>query len=251
RRWVRDFNAVADREGANPPLPLRPDGTYLVTGGFGGIGLELATFLAERTRAARIVLAGRRTLPPREQWPAILAGTNALHPDLARVVRRIVQMEAHGSTIVTLSVDLASPDLEPAIIACMRETGPFDGVVHAAGSPDSGLIHTMSRDRLGLAFAGKVHGLLNLLTILDLRDLDFFVNCWSLASLVGGVGLADYAAANAWLDALALRQTARGARMITINWDAWHDIGMARFVPTGDGADGAPAVARLSLKDAL
>ena len=232
KRWMRDFEQVSADTIPNQPLPLRPDGAYLITGGFGGIGLELATFIAERTESARIVLSGRRALPGRERWPAILDGRDVLDPDLLRVVRRIVQLEARGCRVVPLTADLTSPALHEVLADCVRQVGPFDGVVHAAGAPDSGLIHAMTRDRVARAVAGKVVGLLNLLTFLDVRDLDFLVSCSSLASLVGGLGFADYAAANAWLDAFAFQQASRGARMTAINWDGWNQTGMARSVAT-------------------
>ncbi|GAA0280022.1 hypothetical protein GCM10010302_17220 [Streptomyces polychromogenes] len=194
------------------PALLRERGTYVITGGLGGIGVTLAGYLA-RACSARIVLLGRR-------------GEDGLAPDAARALE---QLRAGGAEVHTERADVADAAALAGALDRVRERfGRIDGVVHAAGVPGGGSVERRGDDEMRAVLAPKTAGVLNLLDALGSEDADFLVLCSSLASLVPTYGQADYAAANAFLDAVAAAETARGARFtVSVDWDMWSGVGMA------------------------
>ncbi|WP_290057709.1 non-ribosomal peptide synthetase [Amycolatopsis solani] len=168
--------------------PLATDGTHLVLGGTGGIGTAVAEELLSRTTGRVILLARHPRLPA------------ALEPWADRV-------------------DLLAADL--TTVTADEIPGPLAGIVHAAGTPDGGLIATRGEGTQAVKLAGAL-----LTEQLAARDEPaYVVYCSSLSARFGGVGQLDYAAANGFLDALAHRDgpTAR----LSIAWDVWRDTGMA------------------------
>jgi hypothetical protein len=108
--------------------------------------------------------------------------------------------------------------------------GPINGIIHAAGTHDTQLISDKTIARSERVFASKVDGTRNLDAVFGSEALDFIILCSSISKFTGGLGLVDYAAANAYLDAYALKGMANGRRIIAINWDAWRDVGMAAAI---------------------
>jgi amino acid adenylation domain-containing protein len=210
RRWVRSFAPVRLEERDGPGL-LRPAGVYLITGGLGGLGLELAAELARSVRA-RLVLTGR-TAPPRAEWPA-----------------RLREIEALGSEILVLQADAADPAAMAAAFEQARERfGAVHGVIHAAGLPGGGLLQGKTPEAAAAVLAPKVGGARSLEPLIAGRELDFVLLCSSINGVAGGFGQADYCAANAYLDAFAeARDRRRGPRVLSVGWDRWAGTGMAR-----------------------
>jgi acyl carrier protein len=112
--------------------------------------------------------------------------------------------------------------------------GPIHGVLHAAGVPGGGLIPGRTTEAMGRVLAPKAQGARVLEEVLAGAPLDFFVVCSSLASVLGGPGQADYAAANAFLDAFAHHGRAAGRAVTSVNWDGWRDVGMAAHAAAPD-----------------
>jgi myxalamid-type polyketide synthase MxaB len=113
------------------------------------------------------------------------------------------------------------------LIATCQEGGPLRGIVHAAGVLDDGILEKQTADRFARVMAPKVRGAWELHLQTQTLPLDFFVCFSSLASLLGSAGQGNYAAANAFLDALAHHRRARGLTALSINWGPWADAGMA------------------------
>jgi acyl transferase domain-containing protein/acyl carrier protein len=241
-RWVPGFEAVQLEPGSAATPLLRERGVYLITGGLGGVGLALAEYLA-RTVQARLVLTGRGRLPERHYWDAWQAEHGPNDPVSRRVsaVRRLE--EEFGAEVLTIAADVTdATQMRQAVTAARARFGRIDGVVHAAGLPGGGVIAQKTREQAEQVLAPKVLGTVVLADAVHAETLDFFALCSSTASLLGSVGLVDYAAANAYLDAFAHAQTRLGNRVIAINWGVWQEVGMA--------AD-APVTANLqSIKDA-
>ncbi|RJL21489.1 SDR family NAD(P)-dependent oxidoreductase [Bailinhaonella thermotolerans] len=217
RRWQRRAEPVALPAG--PVAGLREGGRYLITGGLGGIGVTLAEEFGTRFRA-RLVLVGRTGLPPREEWD---------RPGDARTARAIAairRVEAAGGRVMVVAADVADPERMRAVMAeVTAEYGGLDGVVHAAGLPGGGMAEVKELDRARAVLAPKLAGTLALWRAIAGQDLDFVALCSSVTALTGGFGQVDYTAANAFLDAYA--RAARGPRVISINWGAWREVGMA------------------------
>ncbi|MFF0171289.1 type I polyketide synthase [Streptomyces prasinus] len=188
-----------------PPVtaaPWRPRGTLLITGGTGALGAHVARWAAHNG-VERLVLAGRR-------GPSA-PGTGEL----------VAELEELGVRTAVVACDLADRD---AVAALLAEHPPH-AVVHAAGVGGLGGLPELTEDDLAAARAGKADGAEHLDALCG--DLDAFVLFGSVAATWGGAGQAAYAAANARLEALALRRAARGASATCVAWGAWRGAGMA------------------------
>jgi 6-methylsalicylic acid synthase len=203
-------------------LRCRAGGTYLITGGLGAIGLEVARWLVDRG-ARRLVLAGRRGLPPRSDWASVTA------PEVRRRIDAVLAMEALGVTVRVLAVDIAYAEkaaaaLDPGALGLP----PIRGVVHAAGVVADSLVDNADLDGLRKVLAPKANGAMVLHRLYPPGALDFFVmfsSCGQLVRLSGQVG---YAAANSFLDGLAAYRCREGHRETTsLAWTSWRGIGMA------------------------
>lgn len=232
-RWAQTFRSVRLDAPARQGL-FRDGGTYLITGGLGGIGLALATHLAD-TVQANLVLVGRSGLPPREEWPK-WAARPAGDP-VADRVRAVQRLESAGATVLVAQADVTDATRMSAVVQeAVERFGAIHGVVHAAGVPGGGLIQLKDPGSAIAVLAPKVLGALTLRRACEQLTLDFFVMCSSGIAVTGGVGQVDYCAANAFLDALAHHDEEAGRwPVVSINWDAWREVGMAARVIGGAG----------------
>ncbi|MBF2084367.1 type I polyketide synthase [Thermoleptolyngbya sp. C42_A2020_037] len=191
-----------------PVLPqqpvVRPDGTYLITGGLGALGQLTAQWLVEQG-AKSLLLVGRKA-------PSAIAQA------------WISDLEAQGVTVTPVQADVA----EPGAIAPLLEHCPLPlrGVVHAAGVLDDGVLQNQTWERFQAVLAPKVQGAWNLHELTRSHDLDFFVCFSSAASLLGSAGQTNYAAANAVLDSLMHHRRRLGLPGLSVNWGAWA-VGMS------------------------
>jgi non-ribosomal peptide synthase protein (TIGR01720 family) len=226
-RWLQTFKALRPDEVAARPARLREGGVYLITGGLGGVGLELAGYLAQTVRA-RLVLTGRTALPEREQWDEWLA-THDEHDATSRKIDGIRALEHLGADVLALRADVTDPaEMRAAVERARAQFGEIQGVIHAAGTVDGGVIGAKRREVAAAVLAPKVSGAIVLDRLFKDAPLDFLVLCSSMRSLTGGAGMVDYTAANSFLDAFARhRSRAQGAFTVSINWDGWRDVGMS------------------------
>jgi NADP-dependent 3-hydroxy acid dehydrogenase YdfG/acyl carrier protein len=191
-------------------------GAHLVTGGFGALGLATAHALVARG-ARRLVLAGRSPVPPRETWSALAADD----PARARV-DAIRALEAAGASVHVAAIDVADRDALARFLADYRAAGwpPIRGVFHAAGVLRDRSISDMSDDDVAEVLSPKVAGTWNLHELLD-EPLDHFVMFSSAAGLLGSPGQINYAAGNAFMDAVAHLRRAEGRPGLSVDWGAW------------------------------
>ena len=201
----------------------RPDASYLVTGGLGGLGLEVARWMVARG-ARRLVLLGRTQLPPRGGWSEI-DSSSRLH----RQVSAIRELESLGASVHLASVDVADEAQVAGFLESFRREGwpAIRGVVHAAGVLQDQTILELDARAMDAVFRAKVLGAWLLHRLLGDSPLDFFVLFSSAASLLGSAGQANYAAANGFLDALAHHRQSQGQPALAINWGPWAEVGMA------------------------
>ena len=186
---------------------LRSDGTYLITGGLGGLGLLVAQWMVQQG-ARHLVLLGRG--------------------DATSLTREAISaLEEAGARVVVARADVAQEEhVAGALVKIHDSIPPLRGIIHAAGVLDDGLLLNQNQERLAAVMAPKVQGAWNLHKLTLSAPLDFFVLFSSLASVLGSPGQGSYAAANSFLDALAHQRRALGLPSLTINWGPWDAVGM-------------------------
>ena len=226
-RWAQTLEPFRLDAPVNGNSRLRQQGVYLITGGLGGVGLTLAEHLAKTTQA-KLILIGRSTLPPKAEWENWLD----VHGDedgVSSKIRKVQELERLGSEVLVVGADVADHEqMRNAVDQSLARFGQINGVIHSAGVPAGGVIQLKTPEMAETILAPKIKGTLVLDSIFKNIPLDFFVLCSSLISVVGGGGQVDYCAANAFLDAYARRRNSQnGTFTVSINWDAWREVGMA------------------------
>jgi len=206
---------------------LREGGTYLISGGLGGMGLTFSEYLARAVKA-KLILVDRLTLPVRDQWEQWLA-THSSMDNVSRKIRAVQALEELGAEVMVASPDAADEDrMREVITAALDRFGEIHGVIHTAGIAGGGMIRLKTEAVVEEVFTPKVKGLYVLESILKDAKLDFVVLCSSLTSVLGEFGQVDYCAANIFLDAFALHHASPGYPFtVSINWDTWQEVGMA------------------------
>ena len=224
-RWVQTFEPLSLRS-AKGTSALRDQGTYLITGGLGGIGLVLAEQLA-RSVHARLVLIARSSFPSRDLWERWLE-THKQDDSVSIKIRKLLSFEQMGAEVLVLSADVSNQsELNAAINNARKHFDSIHGVLHCAGVAGGGVIQLKSREAALAVLAPKVKGTMLLASTFQGTPLDFFMVCSSGASILGGFGQVDYCAASAFIDVFAQYcRTAATVPMTSINWDAWQEVGM-------------------------
>ena len=206
RRFVARLVSRPEPSPANSFRP-RPDATYLITGGLGGLGLRLAGWLVDNG-ARHLTLVGRR--PPSAGAAEVLA-----------------RLEQTGARVTVVSADISRPEDVTRLLATPADAPPLAGIFHAAGVLDDGVLLRLDRSRFETVLAAKAKGAWHFHDATRGLTLDCFVLFSSASALLGLPGQANYAAANAFLDALAHHRRAVGLPALSVNWGPWDDVGMA------------------------
>lgn len=214
RRYVaRLARSSISAAGAGESRAVRGDRTYLITGGLKGLGLAAASWLTE-LGARHLVLIGR-------------SGPTADGQDT------IARMRSAGAQVIAAQADVARYDQLCSVMAGpARGLPPLGGVLHSAAILDDGLLESQSAERFQRVLAAKVLGTWNLHLLTREEPLDFFLCYSSAAAVLGSPGQANYAAANAFLDAFAQQQRRAGRNVTSINWGLFTEAGLM----TGDAA---------------
>ena len=213
QRWLGHEHPLGPPPGTG--ARLRERGVYLITGGLGGLGLALAEGIAATGLCPKLLLVGRSDPEDGERAASVAASLAELH--------------ALGATVEVIRCDVSQePALRSAINSAVSRHGMVNGVFHLAGVAGGGMVAFGSAEDTASVLAPKVRGTLALDAVFAGRTpLDFTVYYSSRAAVDGLVGAADYAAANAYLDATAARARQTGARVLSVGWPVWTGAGMA------------------------
>jgi phthiocerol/phenolphthiocerol synthesis type-I polyketide synthase E len=229
-RWVPHFERLRLPQSDLVDDGIRAGGVYVITGGFGGMGLALADALAD-TAGVRLVLVGRR------------GGTGK--------GKVIAALEAKGAEVLPLALDVSATGAWAEIfLAAETRWGAVHGVIHAAGVAGRTIAVRKTREETATVWAPKVAGAAGLAEASAARSLDFVLLCSSLAVWAGSAGQSDYVAANAFMDAQAEALGRRGVPAMAVNWDLWRDVGMGATEAEGtdwaiSGNEGGQVLRRL------
>ncbi|WP_157382812.1 type I polyketide synthase [Nonomuraea coxensis] len=221
RRWERAWTELPVQQPAAPVW--RPDGAYLITGGTRGLGMALARHLA-RAGVRRLALLARTPLPQ---------DAAADDETTARTRRDVAELAAAGVEVLLLAADAGVPDeLRAALRRAREHFGRLTGVVHAAGLPAGGMLRRRTPAEARRVLAPKVLAMGPLAELAGPATLpadrpELLVLYSSAVTAYGGVGEADYCAANTLLDAYgqALAAAAPSTRVVSVAWGPWrHDV---------------------------
>lgn len=225
KRYTEVFEEVTSAKPAEREIALKNTGVYLVTGGTGGIGLEISRCLASWEKI-NLALVNRSEFPEREQWDALLE--KGADEKLCRKITRLHDIERTGAAVEFYCADISDPDETENLIGRLRSKyGRINGIIHAAGVAGDGFLIRKEPGKFDEVLHPKVYGtwLLDHMTRID--NPDFFILFSSITSMLGGPGQGDYTAANAYLDAYSAYRNKASMKTVTINWSTWKETGMA------------------------
>ena len=232
RRYEQGWKTLPLPEADAPQF--RDGGTYLITGGLGGIGLSLARDLARR-HGANIILTSRSPLPPRDQWDSYAGALSARDDTLSRI-RAVREIEALGGTVRVAVADICDIDrMRAAVEKARREFGTIHGVIHAAGVIDDAPLLGKSAQDVEAVFAPKLHGLRVLDRLFPDGTLELMLLFSSTSTITRPGGQIDYIAANEFLNAYARARKGGHTRVLSVNWGIWSTVGMAAEIAARRG----------------
>lgn len=216
---LRSLSLEARTQDVSRCLP-RPEGTYLITGGLGDLGLATAEFLA-RNGARRLVLLSRRSLPPRSTW-------SQPHEGYEQAIAKIQELEQLGVSVHTLAIDIGIADAATRLHDSLQQLSlpPVLGVVHAAGIVENELVLNSTKAAFHRVYGPKINGVLALHEAFPPGSLDFLVMYSSCGQLLGFQGQASYGSANAFLDTLATYRRSLGDNAVSFQWTSWRGMGL-------------------------
>ncbi|MDI3284216.1 type I polyketide synthase [Polyangium sp. 15x6] len=197
-------------------ITFPPGGTVLVTGGTGALGAEVARHLVEKRGVDRLLLVSQRG------------------PEAAGADALLEALRAAGAVVTIVACDVSDRDALKALLDGMPDEHPLTAVIHTAGVLDDGVLLSLTPERTSRVLRPKVDAALALHELTLGLDLSAFVVFSSLTGLLGNAGQASYAAANAFLDALAARRRASGRKAVSLAYGPWAEGGMAARLSVAD-----------------
>jgi short-subunit dehydrogenase/acyl carrier protein len=204
-------------DASRPEVDLNPDGMMLITGAPGALGELIASHLVTEYGVRNLLLVSRRG------------------PAAAGAAEMEAKLTALGARVRVASCDVADRDQLAALLATVPAAQPLTGVIHAAGVLDDGVLGSLTPERVDAVLRAKVDGAWHLHELTRDTDLSAFVLYSSIAGVLGTPGQANYAAANAFLDGLALYRHGMGLTAASLDWGLWAS-GMADQLDSADRA---------------
>jgi NAD(P)-dependent dehydrogenase (short-subunit alcohol dehydrogenase family)/acyl carrier protein len=234
QRYVEELIPIDITHTRDNPVTIKPDGVYIITGGTGGLGLQIARYLAGQNKV-NLALINRSPMPRRGEWPGIKKSKKAA--PLAEKINAIEEIEKKGAHVLCCCADVArEAEIRETIRLLRNQFGKINGIIHCAavGTGQAGKpVKDDDKEVFRQVMAPKVQGtwILDRLTRED--QPDFFVLFSSSITLMGGMGSGSYTAGNTYLNAFASYRGKAGLRTTAICWAAWeetlkkqHDIGI-------------------------
>jgi acyl transferase domain-containing protein/ubiquinone/menaquinone biosynthesis C-methylase UbiE len=225
-RFVERFEPAPLRT-VKPPIDLPANPVVLITGGLGHMGINLAEALFTKM-GAKLILLGRSPLASPTEWAAVIEDPQT-PPQQKRLLERLLKMRTARAEVIAVSADMNNAaQVRAAVDSGIAQFGKIDLVVHGAARIDPAAFGSAAEtdwEIVEAQFSPKLRGLLYLIEAFHGREPSRWILHSSISTVLGGLGLSAYAAANAMLDAIAI---ARGSHWLSIDWDAWDNAAEAQ-----------------------
>lgn len=222
-RYTEIFDEIEEEGLLKNPLIVHEGNVYIITGGLGGIGLEIAKSLALKGKV-HFILTGRSDLPERALWEPITSQEEGLQNKISA----LLWIETMGSSVDYYKADVTNMEEMLLVVNNTRNTyGKINGIFHCAGIATDAPLMDKSEDAFCEVVGPKVEGAWILDYITRNDNLDFFMMSSSVATIFSMQGQGDYVAANSYMDSFAKARSNQGKRTLTVNWTTWKETGMA------------------------
>jgi len=226
-RWIQTFEQIKLKDSDKTAVSLVKDGhTILITGGTGGIGLEIAYNFSQMAKC-HLILTKRSAFPDKSEWKDWL-NENGEDGKTSKIIKNINVIEESGSTVEIIVSDVEDKKAVRDMIGNLKERyGKIDIVIHAAGIIDDNLLVNSSIEAIERVLSPKVFGAVNLYQAMKDFEPGLFILFSSVNSLLAPVGQFDYSAANNFLDAFVNYFNSQDqTKFISINWPGWKEVGI-------------------------
>jgi len=225
KRFVEEFRKLDLEEATDNKFSIKETGVYIISGGTGGLGLEMGKYLASKNKV-KIAFINRSKLPERNAWDELIS--NGENKKLCSTITTIRDIEQTGAEVNNFSANVSSFDEMKQIVDQLKSKyGAINGIIHCAGVAGDGFIMRKGKEIFDSVLLPKIQGTWILDKLTSEENLDFFVMFSSILTIFGDPGQGDYTAANSYMDAFADYRTKKGKRTVSINWPAWKEAGMA------------------------
>ncbi len=225
-RYLEELSIVYMHKIQAKEIQPKDTGVYIITGGTGGLGLEMGKNLSSLGKIS-LCLINRTEMPAREEWESLIENPST-EKKLIHKIQSIREMEQTGANVICVKCDVSKEnELESAINELRNKFGRINGVIHCAGIAGDGFIFRKEEETFKRVMGPKVQGTLLLDRMTRQDEPDFFVLFSSINAVIGVAGQGDYTAANSYLDAYSVYRNKLGLRTLAINWPAWQETGMA------------------------
>lgn len=216
----RNISECKDKE-----RKLNEEGVYIITGGMGGIGLEIAKHLSSKSKL-NLALVSRSEMPDATEWEEILKSSK--DKKLCNRIKAVKEVQSNGSNVICIGLDISDEKEVNNLVSCLKaDFGKINGIIHGAGIAGDGFLIRKDESILKKVIAPKIDGTWLLDKATKEEELEFFIVFSSAATLVPSAGQGDYTAANSYLDAFTSCRSIEGKNTLCINWPAWSETGMA------------------------
>ena len=237
-RWVQTFEQIKLKDSDKLATSLVEDGhTILITGGTGGIGLEIAYYFSQIAKC-HLILTKRSAFPDKNEWKNWL-NENVEDGKTSQIIKKIYEIEESGSTVEVIVSGVEDTKAVKSMIVDLKERyRKIDIVIHAAGIIDDNLLVNSSIEAIERVLSPKVFGTINLYQAMKDFEPGLFILFSSVNSLLAPVGQFDYSAANNFLDAFVNYFNSQDqTKFISINWPGWKEVGILANLSPKPGMD--------------
>jgi len=224
-RYIETILKTMPRDNEKNDIQIKADGVYLITGGTGGIGLEVCKYLVSRANV-KLALVNRSKLPQSSEWDSIINENK--NSNLTDKISKIRELGKEGAEVECFNADISNiEEMKPIIDGLVNKHGRINGVIHTAGVAGDGFLVNKDITIFDKVISPKIMGTIVLDKLTQNYDLDFFILFSSIESLYSSAGQGDYTAANSFLNSYAAYRSKLGKKTVSVMWPAWKEVGMA------------------------